>query len=541
MPRVVLKSNSQYGPRDPQSQEARSSWEPSSDSKSYGEICSNTVDHRISGVPLSAVEPQNTTRENKVKRLIEQFEILKHKESFFQDFSQTQKINKFSKESKDSIADLNNTEIFELFENSSKQECPDCNLYWERGIINCSCGRNMKSTRSPTEFDQNNRDVTSIPGYVIKKNSSRGVKHGPSEGQKMYYQARQMLKKARQEKHGRHPTILSLWYAEEDYIKSLSAIRVIELHIRLDDWIDLETHIYKATRAERIQIGFLLQILKEELMFHSIKDPTLLKRKENANDCMTSTWQQPNKNTETFLAVNKQDSETGNNLTAMKTLTTSLTRTQVGDSTDSRGETCRHLLQARGPTCKQLRHRRQRGTNPSGRRAIGILSTLQVLTMGDFFLRGRTVFGCLEKNLQPTDGRCAQYTHNYSTCRVAQHDHISPREHAWLKDCTSLCPQNNCHPRVMSRSLPHLTMTTSSSSLSPISSTSPIFSDGLTFAHRPYDSRPLFFLKKKKPCDVPRQSGGSTQIPPLTNVSPMHGCTVRGKTMTSFLAVEGLS
>ena len=58
----------------------------------------------------------------------------------------------------------------------------------------------MKSSRSPTEFDQKNRDVTSIPGYVIKKNSSRGVKHGPSKRQKMYYQARPMLKEARQEK-----------------------------------------------------------------------------------------------------------------------------------------------------------------------------------------------------------------------------------------------------------------------------------------------------------------------------------------------------
>ena len=51
-------------------------------------------------------------------------------------------------------------------------------------------------------------------------------------------------------------------------------------------------------------------------------------------------------------------------------------------------------------------------------------------------------FGCLEKNLQPTDGESEQYTHKYSTYRVAQHDHISSREHAWLKieDCTSLCP-----------------------------------------------------------------------------------------------------
>ena len=39
----------------------------------------------------------------------------------------------------------------------------------------------MKSTRSPTEFDHNNFDVTSILGHVVKKNSSRGDKHGNSE------------------------------------------------------------------------------------------------------------------------------------------------------------------------------------------------------------------------------------------------------------------------------------------------------------------------------------------------------------------------
>ena len=40
----------------------------------------------------------------------------------------------------------------------------------------------------------------------------------------------------------------------------------------------------------------------------------------------------------------------------------------------------------------------------------------------------------------------------YSTYRVAQHDHISSREHAWLKikDCASLCPCKNYHPRVLS-------------------------------------------------------------------------------------------
>ena len=161
VPRVVLKSNSQCGLQDPQNQDARSSWEPSSDSKSYGASCNNTVDHRIPGVLLSAVEQQHTTRENKVKRLIEKFENHKHKESFIQDLRQTEKINKFSKESQDLIADMNNT------------------LLEDRNNL-LRCGRNMKSTRSPTEFDQDNRDVTSIPGYVIKQNRKRGVQHGAS-------------------------------------------------------------------------------------------------------------------------------------------------------------------------------------------------------------------------------------------------------------------------------------------------------------------------------------------------------------------------
>ena len=129
------------------------------------------MDHRIPDIRLSTVEQQDTTRENKVKKLIEKFESHQLKESYLKDLSQTQKINKFSKESHEEIADMNNTEIFERCENSSKHQCPECNTYWDIGLIYCSCGRNMKS----------NYDVTSIPGYVIKKNSSRGAKHGPSE------------------------------------------------------------------------------------------------------------------------------------------------------------------------------------------------------------------------------------------------------------------------------------------------------------------------------------------------------------------------
>ena len=176
---------------------------------------------------LSTVEQQDTTC-NKVKKLIEKFEKHQHKESFLQDLSQTQKVNKFSKESQELTADMNNTEIFELCENSSRQQCLECNTYWEIELVHCSCGRNVQSSRSSTIFQQNNYGVTSIPGYVIKKNNSRGSNHGPSERQRMNYQAKQMLNNARQEKHESYPAILARRHGEKEYRDSLTAIGVIE-------------------------------------------------------------------------------------------------------------------------------------------------------------------------------------------------------------------------------------------------------------------------------------------------------------------------
>ena len=93
---------------------------------------------------------------------------------------------------------------------------------------------------------------------------------------------------------------------------------------------------------------------KEEVSNHSINDPTLLKRKENANDCMTSTKNNSSKE--------------------LKNSTTRLALKQAGGSRKSRMESCR-----------QLRHRRQTGIKPIGRRAIGILSSLQALTICVFF------------------------------------------------------------------------------------------------------------------------------------------------------------
>ena len=129
-------------------QEARSSWESQQDAESYGETRSNTADYRIAGTSISTVKLQDARRQNNVTKLIEMFGKHQHKEQFLKDMSQKQEINKFSEESQQLLADMNQTEIFGLCENSAKHQCLDCNAFSEIGIIYCSCGRNLKYSRN---------------------------------------------------------------------------------------------------------------------------------------------------------------------------------------------------------------------------------------------------------------------------------------------------------------------------------------------------------------------------------------------------------
>ena len=253
-PRVVLKANSQSGSQDQLVQEARSSWESQQDAESYGETRSNTADYRAPGISISTVKlqrmhgdkitSQNLSRCSKKHR---------HKEQFLEGMSQKQEINSFSEESQKLLEDMDQTEIFELCDNSAKLQCLDCNPFTEIGIMYCSCGRNLKYKRSLTTTQKANCDCTSIPGFVIMMNSSRGPKDGQSERQIMFFKAKEMLNKARQEKHGSHPMILSKRNEQEGYRRSLAEHSIGEKEIMLYDRIALERHDHTATRAERLQ------------------------------------------------------------------------------------------------------------------------------------------------------------------------------------------------------------------------------------------------------------------------------------------------
>ena len=129
LPRVILKPNAQSGQQDQPDQEARKSCDHQSASGSYGETLSGNVDYRIPGIPHSAIQQQDTSRRETVKKLIQQFESHPNKEFFLQDLNKTEEINMFSERSKKLITDMGSTEIFELCETSSKRQCTDCNLH----------------------------------------------------------------------------------------------------------------------------------------------------------------------------------------------------------------------------------------------------------------------------------------------------------------------------------------------------------------------------------------------------------------------------
>ena len=107
----------------------------------------NIVDNRVPIISLSTVQQLDEPRQHTVAKLIEKFESHQHKEQILRDMSQTQKINRFSEASQKMLQDMDQTEIFELCENSTKLQCSDCNFFKEIRIIYCSCGQNLKTSR----------------------------------------------------------------------------------------------------------------------------------------------------------------------------------------------------------------------------------------------------------------------------------------------------------------------------------------------------------------------------------------------------------
>ena len=128
-----------------------------------------------------------------------------------------------------------------------RRECPDCAFYWEVGVENCTCGKCIQPAEQNRQMNKDRFDGLSIPGYLMKKDQSRGARHGQSMRQIMYYQARDMVRKAKTKNNGQCKTIHERWYKDERYRTNLSELGWTEEQIRQYDALAVEDYTYVST------------------------------------------------------------------------------------------------------------------------------------------------------------------------------------------------------------------------------------------------------------------------------------------------------
>ena len=87
------------------------------------------------------------------------------------------------------IREMGNVELFESCETIPEVQCSECLLYWNQGIVYCTCGHLLRESESSQNFHQWRLDAFSIQNYVIKKGRPPGARHGKTEAQKEHYVA----------------------------------------------------------------------------------------------------------------------------------------------------------------------------------------------------------------------------------------------------------------------------------------------------------------------------------------------------------------
>ena len=135
------------------------------------------IDFRISGLPHSVVKQAENSR---VRELVKKIENHPHRQDLQADLQQNNAYNPFSEKSKKMIKDMGNVELFEVCETIPKVQCKECLLFWNQGIVYCTCGHLLKESEARGIL-QWTLDLLSIQNYVIKKGGHHGNRHGSRE------------------------------------------------------------------------------------------------------------------------------------------------------------------------------------------------------------------------------------------------------------------------------------------------------------------------------------------------------------------------
>ena len=145
----------------------------------------HNIDFRVPGLSHAVVKEAENLR---VQELVKKIESHPHREALQADLQQNNVYNPFSNNSKAMIRGLGNVELFELCGTIPKVQCSQCLLFWNQGIIYCTCGQFLVESESRRKFNKLRLDALS-PHCVIKKRRCHGARHGKTEEQKEYQKA----------------------------------------------------------------------------------------------------------------------------------------------------------------------------------------------------------------------------------------------------------------------------------------------------------------------------------------------------------------
>ena len=144
------------------------------------------IDFRIPGLLHAVVKEAEHLR---VQELVKKIENHPHREALQADLQQNNVYHPFSKKSKDMTRELGNVELFELCKTIPKVQCSHCLLYWNQGIVYCSCGQCLIESEPRRKVNKLRLDALSVPNYLIKKGPTHGGRHGKTKEQTEYHMA----------------------------------------------------------------------------------------------------------------------------------------------------------------------------------------------------------------------------------------------------------------------------------------------------------------------------------------------------------------
>ena len=150
------------------------------------------MDFRIPGLPHSVVKQADNYR---VRELVKKIEIHPHGQDLQAELQQNNVYNAFSEKSQKMMKDMSNVQLFELSETDTKTQCKECLLYWNQGIVYCTCAHLLKESEASRGAIQCTLDHLSIPNYVIKKGRLHGHRYGKTTARRDHYIAHNLRKR----------------------------------------------------------------------------------------------------------------------------------------------------------------------------------------------------------------------------------------------------------------------------------------------------------------------------------------------------------